>query len=71
MEQKTQLRNAMVLRTNGKSPLANADSRLKTQVAALEATIAYCQTQRRQYEEKARALDALCRELHLRTARPN
>jgi len=71
MEHKTQLRNAMVQHVSGNSALACADSQLRTQVAALEATIAYCQTHRQRHEEKARALEALCYELRLRATRPN
>lgn len=71
MEQKILARNAIAQYGSGQSVVACAEYSLRTQVAALEATIAYCQTHRQRYEEKARALEAICAELQLRRGRPN
>jgi hypothetical protein len=71
MEQRILARNAIAQHGNGQSTAACAEFNLRTQVAALEATIAFCQTHRQQHEEKAKALDAICTELELRKGRPN
>jgi len=71
MERKIFARNAIVQYRTGQSAVACAERHLNTQVAALEATIAYCEAHRQRYEEKAKALEAICGELQLRRARPN
>ena len=71
MERKIFAGNAMLQYRNGQSAVACAERHLNMQVAALEATIAYCETHRQRYEEKAKALEAMCAELQLRKARPN
>lgn len=71
MEQKILARKAIAQHGNGQSAVASAEYHLRTQVAALEATIAYCQTHRQRHEEKAKALEAICSELQLRKGRPN
>jgi len=71
MAQKILARKAFALHVNDQSGAAYAESHLRSQVAALEATIAYCQTSRQRYEEKAKALEAICSELRLRKGRPN
>jgi hypothetical protein len=71
MEQRILARNPMAQHRNGQSTVACAEHNLMTQVAALEATIAYCQTRRQRYEENAKALEAICAELQLRKGRPN
>jgi hypothetical protein len=71
MEQKILARNPIAQHRIGQTAVACAEYNLRTQVAALEATIAYCQTRRQRYEEKAKALEAICAELQLRKGRPN
>jgi len=71
MAQKILARKAFVQQLNDQSAAAYTESHFSTQFAALEATIAYCQTSRQRYEEKAKALEAICSELRLRKGRPN
>ena len=71
MERKIFTRNAIVQYQNGQSAVACAERHLNMQVAALEATIAYCEAHRQRFEGKAQALEAICAELQLRKARPN
>ena len=71
MEQKFLARNAIALHAKGPSSVTRAEHHLKTQVAALEATIAYCQTHRQRYEEKAKIVEAICSQLQLPKGKPN
>jgi hypothetical protein len=71
MEQKILSRNPIAQHWKGQTAVAYAEYNLRAQVAALEATIAYCQTRRQRYEEKAKALEGICTELQLRKGRPN
>lgn len=71
MEQKILARNPIAQQRNGQTTVACAEYNLRHQVAALEATIAYCQTHRQRYEEKAKALEAFCAEFQLRKGRAN
>jgi hypothetical protein len=71
MERQVFARNAIVQGRNGQSTVACAERHLNTQVAALDATIAYCEAHRQRFEGKAKALEAICAELQLRKARPN
>jgi len=71
MEHKTLRTNLMTQYLGSQPAVACAELSVRTQVAALEATIAYCQTRRQQHEQKARTLEAICSELRLRKIRPN
>ena len=44
---------------------------LKAQIAAMEATIAYCRSAQQRHGEHTKALKALCDELGLRNSRVN
>ncbi len=71
MEQKNLPTNVMTLGGRSLAAAASAGYSVRSQVAALDATIAYCQSRREGYGQKARALQALCAELQLRKTRPN
>jgi hypothetical protein len=71
MEQRNLARNVVAHYRTGQSPAVSAEQYLRTQVAALEATIAYCQTARQRYGEQAKTLQAICSELQLRKTQAN
>jgi len=66
MDQKYMAKNMTVPYSTGQSLSTVTAHNLNSQMAALEATIAYCQTARQRYGEQAKALKALCDELGLK-----
>ena len=71
MDQKYMAKNMIVPYSTSQSLSAFTEHNVNSQMAALEATIAYCQTARQRYGEQAKALKALCDELGLRKTEVN
>jgi hypothetical protein len=71
MESKIAAMNVIERHSMGVAHASSGGHCFKAQIAAMEATIAYCQSVRQRYGEHTKALKALCDELGLRNSRVN